>query len=857
MAAPAHIVAAFLVEALSILNLPEQRRLINIQVMPPSLDQKRRALRHGALALAVLACMQLSAVSSQPMPRMPPEEQPAAWQRAGIEAALADPDFGVRDHALDYCRRKQWVAQIHLPTAQWLLWLGLSDQEMHMLAAQAVGQLGAQVPPEVQRALAHLQNDKAAGRRAQGAATQALGRLGSGMIPEVQLEMVAFLQSDGADILQQLEASKALGDLGAAMAPATLEALLSLMKKPQASYAANALAHLGTHMPPQLRQAMLAALLDAHADSTLRIAAVGAMGRLGPQMPAQAQQFLLSVLRDPTADRSLRYVVPAALARLGAQMPPEVQQALLAVYDETPPVNADEDTRNSHLLFHQQAREALVLAGPEMPPALQQGLLDRFLKAARTPPQALPSSPKHIRDMMERSRLGAELSIMAQAGAHPSPAFLRTVLAEFLSPTLSNAAQESLAWHVLQPLAKRGELPPEVQRALLASMQDEKARLETRRQAAHTLGCLGADASPEAKKALLAILQDQNQKPTLRYHALLAMQALGPHMPPEATPVLVGILQRNTHPPSPPIAKPKPAPATFTGPDPFGPIIQPPANPPPPASTTPAPAPPATDAQPPIDPPSAAVKNPPAASLEADDVNTADEFPIEIAVPALGNLGEKMSPEAQTALLGVIQHGAGPYQTRWDAALSLAQMGDKLPPHTQQRLIAMLDAPELEYEVRLAIYRTLGVSGIHPASDAQVAELLAKTYAGGPDAELRFYLHLWLGRNPAHLQAVRWLGSTQTDPPLGDTPPQEILTLISRLWPHNAGADAGHTALRHAMARRTSLFLTTHLKSHPLDEPLRKALLPLATQLATDPAPDCATALQDVQAALKASEKAR
>lgn len=77
---------------------------------------------------------------------------------------------------------------------------------------------------------------------------------------------------------------------------------------------------------------------------------------------------------------------------------------------------------------------------------------------------------------------------------------------------------------MLQPLARRGELPPEVQRVLLACLQDEKARLETRRQAAHTLGCLGAGASPEARQALLAIVQDPKQKPTLRYHALLGAE---------------------------------------------------------------------------------------------------------------------------------------------------------------------------------------------------------------------------------------------------------------------------------------------------------------------------------------------
>jgi hypothetical protein len=234
-------------------------------------------------------------------------------------------------------------------------------------------------------------------------------------------------------------------------------------------------------------------------------------------------------------------------------------------------------------------------------------------------------------------------------------------------------------------------------------------------------------------------------------------------------------------------------------------------------------------------------------------VNTSDEFFLEVAVPALGNLGEKMPPDAQTALLGVIQHRAGFHQTPWDATLALARMGDKLPPQTQQRLLALLDAPGLKYDMQLAIRRTLGVSGIHPVSDAQVADLLAKTHAGAPDPELRTYLYLWLGRSPAHLQAVRWLGSTQTDPPLGDTPPQEILSLISRFWPHSAA----HPALRHAMARRTSQLLTTHVKTHPLDAATQKVLRSLATQLAEDPAPDCVTALRDVQSALAAEEKSR
>lgn len=859
------------------LKFAKEAEAPNIQTMRSRPNQTCQALlRGGFIALAILLCMPPVAPASPPMPRVPPEAKPAAWQRAGIEAALKDPDLSVQYHALDCCRRKQWVAQLHLPTSQWLQWLAHSDQEVRALAAQAAGQLGAQMPAEVQLTLARLRKTQGMDSRAQQAATHALLRLGTGMIPEVQLELVAALHETAVDYDLMLPVAQAfaqaLGELGSSMAPATLQALLSLMQSPPAAggangHAADALARLGLHMPPKVRELMLSTLLDPRADSLLRSTAAEAMGRLGPQMPAQARQFLLSVLRDPHSDSNLRNTAPAALAQLGPQMPPEVQQALLAVYDEPPPPNADEDTTNSHFVFHQHVVESLKLAGPGMPPALQQGLLERFLKSAR-PPQAQPQPHPYFSAMMERSRLGAELSILEHAGAHASPDFLHTVLGEFLGPTLSNAARESLAWHVLQPLARRGGLPQEVQQTLLTCLQDEKARLETRRQAAHTLGCLGAGASPEARQALLAILQDPKQKPTLRYHALLGMQALGAHMPPEAVPVLVGILQRNTNPPAAP--RTEPAAPPFTGPDPFGEITPPSPGTPPAASITP----PATPAPPPSTgfdpfapnsvPPSASTAPAPAppapaASPDADDVNTADEFSIEVAVPTLGNLGPKMPAEAQTALLGVIQHGAGPYQTRWDAAYALARMGDKLPPQTQQRLLALLNTPgpDMDYALRLAIRQTLGVSGIYPITDAQVAELIAKTYEAEPDAGQRFYLHLWLGRNPAHLQAVRWLGHTDTDPPLGDTPPQEVLALISRFWPHSAGADAPHTALRQAMARRTRQILTTHLKSHPLDEPLRKALLPLATQLAEDPAADCATALRDVQSALTAGEKAR
>ena len=47
-----------------------------------------------------------------------------------------------------------------------------------------------------------------------------------------------------------------------------------------------------------------------------------------------------------------------------------------------------------------------------------------------------------------------------------------------------------------------------------------------------------------------------------------------------------------------------------------------------------------------------------------------------------------MTPEAQAALLGVVEYQPGNHQTPWDAAYALAQMGDKVPPQMQQRLLA-------------------------------------------------------------------------------------------------------------------------------------------------------------------------
>jgi HEAT repeat protein len=161
--------------------------------------QALAALRGGFIALGMLAFAHCAAASEN-SPRMPPEQQPAAWQQAGLEAALADPDFGVQYHALDYCLRKKWVAQLHFSTEQWLKWLGHENSEVKALAAEAAGQLGAQMPAEVQRTLARLRKSKDADTQVRHAAARALLPLGAGMIPEVQLELrkcqACFLPKD-------------------------------------------------------------------------------------------------------------------------------------------------------------------------------------------------------------------------------------------------------------------------------------------------------------------------------------------------------------------------------------------------------------------------------------------------------------------------------------------------------------------------------------------------------------------------------------------------------------------------------------------------------------------------------------
>ena len=85
------------------------------------------------------------------------------------------------------------------------------------------------------------------------------------------LELAAALNEAPLDYELHLQICQALGQTGAAMAPATLEALLALLKDPQTAassgiYAAKALAHLGPHMPPQVRQAMLELLLETAAE---------------------------------------------------------------------------------------------------------------------------------------------------------------------------------------------------------------------------------------------------------------------------------------------------------------------------------------------------------------------------------------------------------------------------------------------------------------------------------------------------------------------------------------------------------------------------------------------------------------
>ncbi len=698
--------------------------------MRPTHVQACSTLPRALIALAMLALAHL-APATEPGPRVPYEKEPAAWQRAGIEAALNDPTLWVQIRTVEYCADKKWISHFNVTTPQWLMWLGHSDWNVQDVAARAAAQLGAQMPPEVQRALVRLQNERSTEFPAALHAAQALCQLGGAMIPEVQQAELACLQK--ADIHNELQdcAGEALGQMGAAMPPSTLQALLALMQGASSAqfHAADALARLGAHMPPQVQEVMLGVLLDPHADITLRSTAVEAMGRLGPQMPPRAQEFLLAVMRDPHADKGLRYVAPAALAKLGSRITPEMLQAVSSAYDGQIPAEADRDARIYHSMFQDVVAEALEKLGPDMPVAVQRQLLARFLK--RTQASRRNGSPPQNEERIDAPALRA----LGETGPRVDPAVLHAILAELRGKKFSSSRQVNIEGFY-QALAKHGLLPQPEQRAVLARLQDESADSEVRGQAALTLGQLGEQATPEAKQALLSLLHDKNLD--LRFRAVEAMGGLGPQMPKEAHEALLAVL-KSEH----------------------------------------------------------------------------DNDSVCFAV-----------------------------------AYALAQCGDKLPHQVQQSLLYDFSHHSM---VRTALYLTLGVSGLHPVTDEQLAKLLDLTHGQVPDDRLRACLYLWLGRSPAQLQAVRWLGMTKDDPPLGDTPPHEILSLISRLWPHSTA----HAKLRHAMALRSSQIVTMHVKTYPLDEATQRVLRSLSAQLAEDPAADCATALAHVKAALAADGKAR
>lgn len=748
--------------------------------MRPTHVQACSTLPRALIALAMLALAHL-APATEPGPRVPYEKEPAAWQRAGIEAALNDPTLWVQIRTVEYCADKKWISHFNVTTPQWLLWLGHSDWNVQDVAARAAAQLGAQMPPEVQRALVRLQNERSTEFPAALHAAQALCQLGGAMIPEVQQAELACLQK--ADIHNELQdcAGEALGQMGAAMPPSTLQALLALMQGASSAqfHAADALARLGAHMPPQVQEVMLGVLLDPHADITLRSTAVEAMGRLGPQMPPRAQEFLLAVMRDPHADKGLRYVAPAALAKLGSRITPEMLQAVSSAYDGQIPAEADRDARIYHSMFQDVVAEALEKLGPDMPVAVQRQLLARFLK--RTQASRRNGSPPQNEERIDAPALRA----LGETGPRVDPAVLHAILAELRGKKFSSSRQVNIEGFY-QALAKHGLLPKPEQRAVLARLQDESADSEVRGQAALTLGQLGEQATPEAKQALLSLLHDKNLD--LRFRAVEAMGGLGPQMPKEAVQELVTLIHEAL------------------------------------------------------------------ASHDAPRTAGGSTFPylqaIELAVPALGRLGTQMPLEAHEALLAVLKSEHDNDSVCFAVAYALAQCGDKLPHQVQQSLLYDFSHHSM---VRTALYLTLGVSGLHSVTDEQLAKLLDLTHGQVPDDRLRACLYLWLGRSPAQLQAVRWLGMTKDDPPLGDTPPHEILSLISRLWPHSTA----HAKLRHAMALRSSQIVTMHVKTYPLDDATQRVLRSLSAQLAEDPAADCATALAHVKAALAADGKAR
>ena len=62
-------------------------------------------LRHTVLACTTLLWANLAPATEPGLP-VPYEKEPAAWQRAGIEAALKDPAVWVQLSSLYYCTQK-------------------------------------------------------------------------------------------------------------------------------------------------------------------------------------------------------------------------------------------------------------------------------------------------------------------------------------------------------------------------------------------------------------------------------------------------------------------------------------------------------------------------------------------------------------------------------------------------------------------------------------------------------------------------------------------------------------------------------------------------------------------------------
>lgn len=739
--------------------------------------------------LVMLGFAHSAAPASEPQPWVPEEKEPKAWQRAGIEAALRDPATGVQMYALQYCFDKKWVPLFPISTARWLRWL--SDDRCDWLAARAVAQLGAQMPPEVQRTLARLQSERAGEDPVALEAARALEQTGAAMVPEVQQAELACLRMGENYEQYQVCARKALGGMGAAMPPATVQALLGLMQDAQILnatkyHAAEALALLGAHMPPQVREAMLGVLLDAHADMRLRYTAAEAMGRLGPQMPPQAQQFLISLLSDPT-DKYLRHMAPEVLVTLGPRMPPELLQPLVTAFDQACSQKADRDDASG---FSSQVIKAFVRLGPDMPLAVQQHFLTVFLDTAQA---AHTDLPEDRRVPFSGITGGGAMRVLRAAGRRVTPDALHALLGEFENKAADHNSLGNISVF-FQELAETGHLPADIRRALLSVLQDESAQTKARNESALILAWLGREASAEMKQTLLAHLRSSDTERCIS--ALRAMGILGLKMPPEAVPELIAFIHE---------AMAESA---------HDPLAEPEHRPP--------------NGRPPL----------------------LYIFGIEYAVSALGSLGAQMPPEAQATMLAVLQSTHRGDNTQFPAALALAEFGEKLPPQVQ---LSLLDGPAGNLRAWEASHLALGVSGLHPVSDALLADMLADTYVGEPDDKQRAYFYLWLGRDASHLQALRWLGRTRTDPELGETPPHEILGLISRLWPHSAK----HAALRQSMARRSSGIIATQVKTHPPDEVTLKVLRALAGQLSEDPHTDCAAALQQVQAALGAEEKAR